>query len=197
MLHSLVQEANHSNPASAADRQMLYAIPVNELPARHPPVGQERVAELCQGTVDSAERVRHLAWTTAPDAAWSPQLSADSLRETAGCATAISHHSAVLLRSLADRAMEQGSTLLSDQLADSAAQAAEPPPALPACRADRGEGAPRPARPAAGRTRARGPALVDRPTRVRGPRLESQPRPTPPPPLAAVARARAVSPCRG
>lgn len=124
MLHSLVQAANHSNPASAADRQMLYAIPVNELPARHLPVGRESVAELCQGTVDSAERVRHLAWTMAPDAVWSPQLSADSLRETAGCATAISHHSAVLLHSLADRAMGQGSTWLGDQLADSAAQAA-------------------------------------------------------------------------
>ena len=51
----------------------------------------------------SAERVRHIARIIAPQAAWSPGLTADSLRQTAGCGTAISHHCEILLRSLAAR----------------------------------------------------------------------------------------------
>jgi uncharacterized protein YdbL (DUF1318 family) len=51
--------------------------------------------------VGSAERIRHVAWLLAPQAAWSPGLTADSLRQSAGCGTVISHHCEILLRSLA------------------------------------------------------------------------------------------------
>src|SRR6266536_1086293 len=70
-------------------------------PARRVPAGTETIPGLCEGTVGSAERIRHVAWLLVPQAAWSPGLTADSLRQSAGCGTVISHHCEILLRSLA------------------------------------------------------------------------------------------------
>src|SRR6266487_317543 len=104
-------------------------------PARHPQrrprtappaPGSETVTELCQGTTGSAERIRRAAQSTGPDAAWSPLLSAESLSQSATCATVISYHCQILLHTLATRASDHGSSRLSRALeasADAASQA--------------------------------------------------------------------------
>ena len=101
ILDSAVQAAHRKYPVSAEDAQLLQAIPVNASPARRIPHGTETIPGLCQGTLGSAERIRHIAWRIAPQASWSPGLTADSLRQSAGCGTVISHHCQILLKSLA------------------------------------------------------------------------------------------------
>ncbi len=100
-VHQLIGAAQHTRPASAADIRLLHAIPVNELPDRRLPDGRENLGDLRQGVVNSAERVRHLAFTSEPDQRWPPDLTASALRETAACATAISHHCSIILHTLA------------------------------------------------------------------------------------------------
>ena len=80
----------------------------------------EVAADLCRGTADSAERTRYAARAVAPHAGWSPYLTADSLSETAASATAVSHHCAIVLRTLGARARELGTRSVSAQLAQSA-----------------------------------------------------------------------------
>jgi hypothetical protein len=120
VLHSVVQAAHRQDPVSAEDARLLEAIPVNEPPARHAPDGTETIQDLSQGTVGSAERVRHIARLLAPQADWSPGLTADSLRQSAGCGTVISHHCEILLRSLATRAARHRDATLSTGLLASA-----------------------------------------------------------------------------
>ncbi len=100
-LQQPIKTAQKRQPVTAADTRLLHAIPVNALPARRFPYGRETAGDLCQGAIDSAERVRHLAFTSVPDQRWPPDLTASALRETAGCATAISHHCSIMLRTLA------------------------------------------------------------------------------------------------
>ena len=53
--------------------------------------------------ITSAERARHAAWVTGTQPAWSPHLTADSLRQVAAASTVTSHHCEILLRALAAR----------------------------------------------------------------------------------------------
>jgi hypothetical protein len=128
VLDSAVQAAHRNDPVSAEDVRLLYAVPVNAVPDRRVPDGTETVQELCHGALGSAERVRHVAWLLPPQAAWSPGLTSDSLRQSARCATVISHHCEILLRSLAARAAGHGDAPLSTGLlasADAAGHARE------------------------------------------------------------------------
>jgi hypothetical protein len=102
------------------DARLLQAIPVNAISPRRVPDGTERVPALCEGAVGSAERIRHVIWLLAPQASWSPGLTADSLRHSAGCGIVISHHAEILLRSLASRAAWHGDAPLSAGLTESA-----------------------------------------------------------------------------
>ena len=68
----------------------------------------------------SAQRIRHVAWLLVPQASWSRGLTADSLRQSAGCATVISHHCAIVLRGLAERAAVSGDAPLRAGLLESA-----------------------------------------------------------------------------
>lgn len=123
--HSTILAAQRNDPAPVADTWLLHAIPVNVLPARHRPDGRETVADLCDGATDSAERVRHLVRAAIPEAAWSPEFSADSLREAAACATAISHHNSVLLRTIADSASRHSSPAVGAALIEASTAAAD------------------------------------------------------------------------
>ncbi len=126
VLDSAVQAAQRHDPVTATDVALLAAVPVNAPTPRRLPDGAETAAELCQGAIGCAERVRHIARAAVPDARWSPALTADSLRHTAACGTVISHHCAILLRCLATRAGQHGAAGLSDRLlgcADAAADA--------------------------------------------------------------------------
>jgi hypothetical protein len=97
---------------------------VNAVLARRLPSGAETVTGLCQGVIDSAERVRMAARIAVPQASWSPRLTVDSFRQAAACGTVISHHCETLLRSMAVRAAQHGSGAVSARLLDSADLAA-------------------------------------------------------------------------
>ena len=76
--------------------------------------------------ITTAERARHAAWITGTQPAWSPHLTADSLRQVAATTTVTSHHCEILLRSLAARTAGGGTARLSAGLlraADAAGRA--------------------------------------------------------------------------
>ena len=120
-----VEAAHQQQPVTGPDVQLLHAIPVNALSPRHLPDGRESVTSLCQGTIDSAERVRHAARTAIPHASWSPSLTMESLRETAGYCTVISCNCEILLHTLAEHAERKHAAGLSAQLAKAEAAAGD------------------------------------------------------------------------
>ncbi len=77
-----------------------------------------------RGIAETAERTRHAFAAAVPQAAWSPELTAESLRETVAAAAAISHHSQLIQQALADRAADLGALSLSRKLRDSARSSA-------------------------------------------------------------------------
>ena len=116
VLSTRVQAAQRTDPVSAADRDLLLAIPLNAPLPRPVLDGSEPVTALYDAVITSAERARHAAWVTGTQPAWSPHLTADSLRHVAATSTVTSHHCEILLRSLAARTAD-----------------AAPPGSAPAC----------------------------------------------------------------
>ena len=103
VLSAGVQAAQRTAPVSAADRDLLAAIPLNAPLPRPILDGGEPVASLYDAVITSAERARHAAWMYGTQPAWSPHLTADSLRQIAATSTVTSHHCEILFRSLAAR----------------------------------------------------------------------------------------------
>lgn len=99
-----IRIAQRHEPVSAADRDLLHAVPINAVPLRRLPDGSEPVTTLCEGVTATAERARHAAWASSMQPAWSPDMTVDSLRQVAAASTVTSHHCEILLRSLATRA---------------------------------------------------------------------------------------------
>ena len=126
VLSGSVQAAHRANPVSAADRDLLLAIPLNAPLPRPILDGSEPVTALYNAVITSAERARHAAWVTGAQPAWSPHLTADSLRQVAATSTVTSHHCEILLRSLAARTAGSDTAGLSASLlraADAAGRA--------------------------------------------------------------------------
>lgn len=90
-------------PVSAAERDLLHAIPGRALPPRHVPAGMRQVPELRQAVMATSQRVSHLAWAAAGASPESPAVSITSWRRIASAGTATSHHCHLLLTALADR----------------------------------------------------------------------------------------------
>lgn len=88
--------------ATAADTELMHAIPVGLAPVRQPPQGFETVDELAEGVTISAARLRITAQAGGEEAAWSMVLTAESWRWTATSAAVICHLSELMLRSLAE-----------------------------------------------------------------------------------------------
>ena len=103
VLSACVQAAQRTDPVSGTDRDLLLAIPLNAPLPRPVLDGGEPVAALYDAVITSAERARHAAWVTGTQPAWSPHLTADSLRQVAATSTVTSHHCEILLRALAAR----------------------------------------------------------------------------------------------
>jgi hypothetical protein len=103
VLSAGVQAAQRTDPVSAAERALLRAIPLNAPLPRPVLDGSEPVACLYDAVITSAERARHAAWMYGTQPAWSPHLTADSLRQIAAASTVTSHHCEILFRSLAAR----------------------------------------------------------------------------------------------
>jgi hypothetical protein len=103
VLSACVQAAHRDDPVCGTDRDLLLAVPLNAPLPRPVLNGGEPVTVLYDAVITSAERARHAAWTTGTQPAWSPHLTADSLRQVAATSTVTSHHCEILLRALAAR----------------------------------------------------------------------------------------------
>ena len=103
VLDTSVRAACQHEPVTGRHRELLAAIPVNELPTRRILGGGEAVTGLCEGVIVTAERVRHLAWLSAQAEPWAVDLNAASLRRIAQASTVTSHNCHILLRALAER----------------------------------------------------------------------------------------------
>jgi len=124
VLNASVQAAHHREPAPVTDGELLCSIPVNAPPARRLPERGDPVTALCEGTVTTAERLRHLAWDAAERAPWSSGLSVTSMYQVAAANAVTSHNSEVLLRVLAARTAQPGFGQVSAQLSAAAEAAA-------------------------------------------------------------------------
>src|SRR6266496_4277335 len=121
-----IATAQLQEPVSDGGRDLLLAIPLNELPPRRVPDGSEPVESLCEGVTGSAQRASHAAWLAAAQATWSPGTSETSLRRRAAASMLTGHHCEILLRSLAARPAAPGAESHSAELlraADAAARA--------------------------------------------------------------------------
>jgi hypothetical protein len=116
VLSTCVQAAQRTDPVSATDRDLLLVVPLNAPLPRPILDGGEPVASLYDAVITSAERARHAAWVTGTQPAWSPHLTADSLRQVAATSTVTSHHCEILFRSLAARTADGNTAGLSASL---------------------------------------------------------------------------------
>ena len=89
---------------TAADTELLMAIPANLIPDRRLPQPPESITDLTEGIVASTTRLRAIASRTAGQAVWSPAATTDSWKHTATAAAIISHLSEHMLRSIAGHA---------------------------------------------------------------------------------------------
>ena len=86
------------------------------------PAGDASVTGLCDGVISTAERLRAAARQAAVRPAWSPVLTRESLRQTAGCCAITASNLRVVLRTLAEHQGRPGAPL-STSMADAAAAA--------------------------------------------------------------------------
>ena len=96
--------AQHEHPATALDAELLRAVPVNHLPQPRPPRDNETVTDLAAGIAASAARLHALHPASAGQAAWAPELTAESWRWTSIGAAIICDISHLMLTSLTRRA---------------------------------------------------------------------------------------------
>jgi hypothetical protein len=71
------------------------------LPAGVLPTADDPVPQLCEGIATTAERLRATARRAAADAAWSPTLTTESFRQSAGCCAITASNLRVALQNLA------------------------------------------------------------------------------------------------
>ena len=101
IMSASIRQAHHDRPLSAADLELLRAVPAGAcLPRRRPDTGAP-VRGLPEAVVATAERARHAAWLSDSQPPWRPGMSVNSLRQTAAASTLTSHHCEILLHSLA------------------------------------------------------------------------------------------------
>lgn len=114
--------AQEQHPARRDELALLASVPVSALPSGGMPPDGATVHALCEGVLATAERLRSAARRAAQQAAWSPLMTRESLRHTAGCCAVAASNVRLLLRTLAaDRA---GPCALANRaLADAAAAA--------------------------------------------------------------------------
>jgi hypothetical protein len=95
---AIAQEQRH---ARADELRLLASIPMNAQPLAALPAADETVARLCDGVIDTAERLRFAARRSSPRAAWSQDLTRESLRQTAGCCAITASNLQITLSTLA------------------------------------------------------------------------------------------------
>lgn len=103
------------DPASAGDRALLHAVPVNAPIPPVPPQAAESAESICRAIVVTAERARQATWASRHP--WSADNSEISLRRTAEAAAIASHNCEFALDMLAGRARQLGRGTLAASLA--------------------------------------------------------------------------------
>ena len=96
--------AQREHPATAPDAELLHAVPASLIPQPRPPTGHETVAALAAGIAVSAARLHALAPAAAGQAAWAPEMTAESWRWTATGAAISCDISQLMLTRIAQRA---------------------------------------------------------------------------------------------
>jgi len=107
-LGAAVQAAQWQAPVLPEHRQLLEAIPVNVTPVVQAPPPEASVGDLCAGIIGTALRANQARRELAARAAWSPELTADSMRHAAASYVVISFNAETVYRVLAVRARELG-----------------------------------------------------------------------------------------
>ena len=107
-LDAAVQAAQWQGPVPAEHRQLLEAIPVNVTPAVQAPSPDATVSDLCAGIISTAQRANQARRELAARAAWSPELTADSMRHAAANYVVVSFNTETVYRVLAVRARQLG-----------------------------------------------------------------------------------------
>jgi hypothetical protein len=101
IMSSSIRQAQLDRPLSAADLELLRAVPAGACLPRRRPDTSAPVRSLSAVVVATAERARHAAWLSGSQSQWPPGMSVNSLRRTAAASTLTSHRCETLLRSLA------------------------------------------------------------------------------------------------
>ena len=107
-LDAAVQAAQWQAPVPAEHRQLLEAIPVNVTPAVQAPPAEATVSDLCAGVISTAQRASQSRRQLAARAAWSSELTADSMRHAAANYVVVSFNTETVYRVLAARARQLG-----------------------------------------------------------------------------------------
>ena len=107
-LDAAVQAAQWQAPVLPAHRQLLEAIPVNATPVAQAPPPEAPISTLCAGITSTAQRASQARRELAARAAWSPELTADSMRHAAANSVVTSLNTETVYRVLAARARELG-----------------------------------------------------------------------------------------
>ena len=89
-------------------RQLLEAIPLNITPAVQAPPPEATLSDLCAGIISTAQRANQARRELAARAAWSPELTADSMRHAAANYVVTSFNTETVYRVLASRARQLG-----------------------------------------------------------------------------------------
>lgn len=124
-IHGAVQAAQWQAPVLARHRRLLAAIPANVTLKAEAPQPGAPVPELCAGTINAARRAVQTRHMLAGTAAWSPELTAESMRHTAANNVVTSLSTEVVYRGLAVRAQQFGYHGLVPGLDTAADRAAE------------------------------------------------------------------------
>jgi len=118
-----VDQAGRSEPVTQADRDLLYAIPVNAMPPRSLVADPDSVPSICQAVITTAQRARHAAWTAAGQGPQSTAISVASWQRIASAAMVACHHCQVLCGTLADATSGHRARALHANLAQAAVRA--------------------------------------------------------------------------
>jgi hypothetical protein len=124
-LDAAVQAAQWQAPVPAEHRQLLEAIPVIVTPAAQLPPPDATVSDLCAGIISAAQRANQARRDLAARAAWSPELTADSMRHAAAGYVVVSFNTETAYRTLASRARQLGHHALIPGLDAAAGHAAD------------------------------------------------------------------------
>jgi len=123
-LDAAVQAAQWHAPVPPEYRQLLESIPVNVAPAAQLPAPDATISDLCAGIISTAQRANQARRELAARAAWSPELTADSMRHAAANYVVASFNTETVYRALALRARQLGYHALAPGL-DAAADHAD------------------------------------------------------------------------